>query len=348
MNKPSKFDINDSSSSEKDNAISTVQTALQIALEDASNVDLSWIEPLPPDDGWALAPDVLRLLISLVKHLNPLHILEFGSGLSTQVLMRTCAELPLDCFITSIDHDPEYCLPLTENLTQVRLQIAPIVARRYLGKFVPVYHLERKYFASQNPVDLVVIDGPPSVLGGREGVMYQSMEFVRPGTLMLLDDANRLEEQAALTQWQHNLGETIEVIMLPGFAKGLAGIIIHQTIHMSEMETLWLRPIVQELSRLIPKEDAFILVDEEQLGKSVVTDRHTIPFLEKDGQYWGPPPDDETAINELERLRQSGAKFIVFAWNTFWWLDYYKEFHNYLRSKYQCVLENERLVVFAL
>jgi hypothetical protein len=32
----------------------------------------------------------------------------------------------------------------------------------------------------------------------------------------------------------------------------------------------------------------------------------------------------------------------------FWWLDHYVGLHRYLRSAGRCVLENSRLVVFAL
>jgi hypothetical protein len=60
------------------------------------------------------------------------------------------------------------------------------------------------------------------------------------------------------------------------------------------------------------------------------------------------PSDDDTAIRELTRLRESGAKFLVFTWDAFWWLDYYVEFHRKLKSQYRCVLKNERLVVFDL
>jgi glycosyltransferase involved in cell wall biosynthesis len=111
--------------------------------------------------------------------------------------------------------------------------------------------------------------------------------------------------------------------------------------------------VSEELKSIIPEEETFILVDDGQLdsqgaGGNFLTRRLNLPFLEKAGKYWGPPPDDDTAIIELERLRQSGAGFIVFVWNAFWWLEYYKKFNKYLRSKYRCVLENERLVVFAL
>jgi hypothetical protein len=52
------------------------------------------------------------------------------------------------------------------------------------------------------------------------------------------------------------------------------------------------------------------------------------------------------AIQEFERLRQTGACAIVFLWPTFWWLDYYARFHGYLHQNFPCLLQNEHLIVF--
>jgi glycosyltransferase involved in cell wall biosynthesis len=104
----------------------------------------------------------------------------------------------------------------------------------------------------------------------------------------------------------------------------------------------------QEITTLIPAGKSFILVDQNQWGSGIVTGRHAIPFIERDGQYWGPPQNDETAIRELKRLQQSGANFIVFGWPAFWWLDYYVELRDYISSQFRCVLKNSRLVVFEL
>ncbi len=110
-----------------------------------------------------------------------------------------------------------------------------------------------------------------------------------------------------------------------------------------------IRLALQEIETLVPRGENFILVDENQWGAgNHILGRQRIPFIERDGEYWGPPADDATAIREVERLQQSGAHFMVFAWPTFWWLEHYAEFHRHLRTKFRCLLENDRLVVFNL
>jgi glycosyltransferase involved in cell wall biosynthesis len=99
----------------------------------------------------------------------------------------------------------------------------------------------------------------------------------------------------------------------------------------------------------VPPEDAFILVNQEAWGTGpVVGGRRRIPFLEREGEYWGEPADDATAIRELERLRQSGANFVVFAQPALWWLDYYSGLQRHLRSNFCCTLEDDTLAVFDL
>jgi Sulfotransferase domain len=106
--------------------------------------------------------------------------------------------------------------------------------------------------------------------------------------------------------------------------------------------------IPRDIAALVPAGESFILVDEDRLGNEVAAGRRRIPFLERNGRYGGKPPDDETAIRELERLREYGARCIIFPWMAFWWLDHYAGLREHLRSKFCCVLENERLVAFDL
>jgi len=117
------------------------------------------------------------------------------------------------------------------------------------------------------------------------------------------------------------------------------------------LETVWTLQTEltnRDIVETIPPGRAFILVDQGKLTYEPTAGRSAIPFLEKDGHYWGPPPDDSTAILELERLRETGAIYMVFVWPAFWWLDYYVELNCYLQVNFRCVLQNERLVVFDL
>jgi FkbM family methyltransferase len=110
-----------------------------------------------------------------------------------------------------------------------------------------------------------------------------------------------------------------------------------------------MRAIEAELAALIPPGGRFILVDQAEIVHGLALDDRTWwPFLERDGQYWGPPADDATAITELERLHDAGAQFMVFTRCGFWWLDYYRGFADYLRAHAERLAASARLIVFRL
>ena len=91
------------------------------------------------------------------------------------------------------------------------------------------------------------------------------------------------------------------------------------------------------------------MIDQQGLGDEFGEGRRRLPFLELNGTYGGLPPDDEAAIGELERQRsEAGASFLAVAWPAFWWFNHYAQFTAHLQSNYECVLRNERLVVWAL
>jgi SAM-dependent methyltransferase len=118
----------------------------------------------------------------------------------------------------------------------------------------------------------------------------------------------------------------------------------------AELETIErVQAASREIAALVPAGSTFILVDEESWGaEAVITDRRRLPFLERDGEYFGPPPDSDTGIRELERLRKAGASFAVFAWPAFWWLEHYAELNRWIRSRFRCVAENDRIIAFDL
>jgi glycosyltransferase involved in cell wall biosynthesis len=105
---------------------------------------------------------------------------------------------------------------------------------------------------------------------------------------------------------------------------------------------------IQEIAALPKFGGGMILVDDATWDLDHIDDRSWLPFLERDGAYWGNPSDDETAIQELERMRRSGATLLIFVWPAFWWFEYYTHFYNYIRTRFTCLLDNERLVAFDL
>jgi glycosyltransferase involved in cell wall biosynthesis len=106
--------------------------------------------------------------------------------------------------------------------------------------------------------------------------------------------------------------------------------------------------VIKDIDSVIPAEDEYILVDQCFFRTEYFPAKKHIPFLERDGQYWGLPDDDETAIRELERIRLNGVNFIVFTWPAYWWLDHYKEFNNYLATRFRCVVKNDHTIIFDL
>lgn len=109
-----------------------------------------------------------------------------------------------------------------------------------------------------------------------------------------------------------------------------------------------LRKLIGAIASLIPAGSAFLLVDGEAIGTLPLQGQKRLPFLEREGTYWGPPGDDAQAIAELERMRGAGAAFIVIAWPAFWWLEHYAGFARYLRAGFPSLLDDDSVKVFDL
>jgi predicted O-methyltransferase YrrM len=304
---------------------------------------------------WPMAHDSLNFIVNLIASLKPKHILEFGSGLSTYVMGEACRLLKLRCKITSIDHDPEFganvakrYLTMPQVGKSINFILAPMVARSFGGKYLPYYYIKPVQARSIGRADLVLIDGPPTYLGGREGILYQAMDFASPGTIALLDDANRNEEKRIISNWQDTLGNNIEINLLTGFKKGLAAVIISEPVPKDDLYRHKIKLTELDICELIGENESFIIVDDEMCVRENITSKQrVINFAEKNGKYWK-PSDVQDAIQKLENLRGLGAKYMVFVWPSFWWFKYYDGFHTSLKSRFRCILENNRLVIFSL
>lgn len=111
-----------------------------------------------------------------------------------------------------------------------------------------------------------------------------------------------------------------------------------------------LRDALDQIDARADAGETLIVADEGKWGLDpIVRGRRFLPFLEHEGDYWGPPEDDETAIGELERMKEDldVTKFIV-AWPAFWWLAHYETFAEHLRAHFACAFQNENMIIFDL
>lgn len=92
----------------------------------------------------------------------------------------------------------------------------------------------------------------------------------------------------------------------------------------------------------------FTLLDEGRTGLTAEPGRMARPFVEREGLWWGAPNNDAEAIQELERQRELGSRYLAVPWFASWWLDYYHEFGVYLRRNYRLIQDDEVLTLFAL
>lgn len=345
-------------SNDQINYTESIKQFLENAMKKFRLEDFSWIRQYTDGNEWAMAEDALCFISTVVSILKPKNILEFGSGLSTYVAAQTAQKSNSKCFISSIDHDPFFgnqaAIKYLEKIKkfdncQLSMQIAPLVLREFGGEFLPCYYIDKERLATTLPIDLGIIDGLPNSLGGREGTIYQMLEFSKPGTVILLDDANRKEERVAISHWKQNLGEAIEIIELQEFIRGMIAVIIRKPIGNSELLNHRLELLVKEIRTVIPLESKLIIVGDDWWCNEISNNYNVIPYyIGSHDEYVGPPKDDFQAIQEFDRMRGEGAKFIVISSSAFWWFDYYKEWNQYLQKHFSSILENDRFVIFKL
>lgn len=220
--------------------ITAAHTAVLAAADDlAREVPSVDIETAVHD--WSLDSRSLAFLDKLVHRLQPRGVLELGSGRSTVVLARAVSELSRPAAIVSVESDPFHhrrtadMLAAAEMCGVVHLAPAHVVARRLHGRYVPVYYLDaavdREHALRPAWADLVLVDGPPLPLGGREGALYQALHAAREGAVVLLDDSRRDSERVLLSRVLSLFDGSVEVMNMLGFAKGLAAVVVtHQVV----------------------------------------------------------------------------------------------------------------------
>jgi predicted O-methyltransferase YrrM len=174
--------------------------------------DLLGAGPALASDDWSLNQSALELVVAEVAK-RPGAIVECGSGLSTVVIARLLRELDSG-LVHSLEHDPAWAertrsLLAAEGLDRAVVLTAPLEPHPLAGEAGGWYR--RKALAAMPAeVDLLLIDGPPAgepeLRRNRHPALDELSPLLAPGATIILDDAGRPGEAAAIELWSQTYG----------------------------------------------------------------------------------------------------------------------------------------------
>jgi hypothetical protein len=159
--------------------------------------------------GWSAQQEYLRMCITQALRCDG-PSLECGSGLST-LLLGVVAQRRGHAH-WALEHQREWSVRVRRDLARyglsaVRLHTAALKSYDGFDWYDPPLADMPAQFS------LVVCDGPPSgTPGGRYGLVPVMREHLRPGCVILLDDAWREDERAVARRWDAELGATHELV----------------------------------------------------------------------------------------------------------------------------------------
>lgn len=136
--------------------------------------------------------------------------LECGSGLST-ILIGVIANKRGQSH-WALEHSPEWAMRVQRSLTRYALDSAVILCANPLRDYGDFDWYDPPRESMPGVFGLVICDGPPgSTKGGRYGLVPIMKEYLKPGCVILLDDANREQELAIAARWKTELGASLEI-----------------------------------------------------------------------------------------------------------------------------------------
>ncbi|GEM_PF-3082724 len=169
-------------------------------------------EPLAAMSGWSISPEFGWWLYGYVKDHSPDRVVELGSGTSTLIIAYALKFLGVGGRLISFDNDYEYAAKTRSLLQLCELEEFAEVIYAPLKEYEIGESAYRWYsipfdllagFSGQGGIDLLLIDGPPKATNSH--ARYPAYPLLRSyfndNTLILLDDAGRVEEKEILERW---------------------------------------------------------------------------------------------------------------------------------------------------
>ncbi len=161
------------------------------------------------NDYWSALEEYLSACVRAAMHADG-PILECGSGL-TSIVVGAIAQRTGNS-MWSLEHNPEWSRRVQQRLTRYRIDAVQLVTAP-LKDHPDFTWYDAPLERMPDNFALVVCDGPPGeTRGGRYGLAPVMGDRLKPGCVILLDDAGRHEERAIARRWEAELGATSELL----------------------------------------------------------------------------------------------------------------------------------------
>ncbi len=157
---------------------------------------------LPPSGRWAMDARSIGHLLDIVRARAPRLVVELGGGTSTIWLGYEQRER--QGRVVSVDHDPTFAGLTGESVSRhglddvVDVRLAELTERPDGASWYDTAVLE-----DLEGIDLLLVDGPPGHTGqkNRSFALPYFISRLSPDAVVLLDDANRPDEQEIVDEW---------------------------------------------------------------------------------------------------------------------------------------------------
>jgi predicted O-methyltransferase YrrM len=159
--------------------------------------------------GWSALDEYLA---SCIEHAltSSGPILECGSGLSTLLLGAIAQKQGRSHW--ALEHTPEWAARVQRYLNRYQLE-SVVLCSKPLKDYGDFCWYDAPLASMPDSFSLVICDGPPGFTkGGRYGLVPLMKERLKPGCVILLDDAEREQERTIAARWQAELGASFETL----------------------------------------------------------------------------------------------------------------------------------------
>jgi predicted O-methyltransferase YrrM len=147
---------------------------------------------LPATRGWAASPDLLLTIYETVKKINPILVVELGSGVSTLVAAKSGARK-----VVSLDGSKEYAEMTRELIKEHRVRGVDVRFAPLLPYVNGLTWYDVSTIKDLKKIDLLIVDGPPGNDNpeSRYPALKEFKDKLSPKAVVILDDVNREGER---------------------------------------------------------------------------------------------------------------------------------------------------------